>query len=123
MEKIRSVLRAAEVDTTKGTITKDFIDTFIDKVYVAPEEDGSMCLSIKIFTGDTTEKYLQKLKCRTGIITTPTDRQKKNPDNTRVYDDESRTGYTIIKKCHPPTYLFPFFTQEFYDFSGTLKFA
>lgn len=97
MEKIRAVLRAAEVDASKGTITKDFIDTFIDKVYVTPEDDGSMCLSIKIFTGDTTEKYLQKLKRRTGIITTPTDRQEENPDITRVSDDESRTGHTFKK--------------------------
>ena len=66
MEKVRSVLRAAEQDIANGTITKDFIDTFIDQIYVTPEEDGSMCLAIKIFTGDTTEKYLENLRSRTG---------------------------------------------------------
>lgn len=97
MEKIRSVLRSAEKDASNGTITKDFIDTFIDKVYVTPEEDGSMCLSIKIFTGDTTEKYLKKLKRRAGIITTPTDYSDENPDTATVSDDASRTGHTFKK--------------------------
>jgi len=97
MEKIRSVLRAAEADVSRGTITKDFIDSFIDKVYMTPEEDGSMCLSIKIFTGDTTEKYLQKLKRRAGIITLPTGRHDETPDDTRGSDDDSRTGHTFKK--------------------------
>ena len=30
------------------------------------EEDGSMHLQIKIFTGDTTDKYLSNLRSRTG---------------------------------------------------------
>ena len=66
MEKIRSVLKAAETDVANGTITKEFVDTFIDKIFVTPQEDGSMLLQIKIFTGDTTEKYLDKLKRRAG---------------------------------------------------------
>ena len=64
MEKIRSVLKAAESDASQGAITKDFVDTFIDKIFVTPEEDSSMRLDIKIFTGDITEKYLEKLKRR-----------------------------------------------------------
>ena len=66
MEKIRSVLKAAETDVANGTITKEFVDTFIDRIFVTPMEDDTMMLAVKIFTGDTTEKYLQKLKCRTG---------------------------------------------------------
>ncbi|MCD8311677.1 MAG: hypothetical protein LUD43_04140 [Firmicutes bacterium] len=40
------------------------MDTFIDKIFVTPDGDGSMRLDIRIFTGDTTSKYLQKLKRR-----------------------------------------------------------
>ena len=67
MEKIRSVLKAAETDVANGTITKEFIETFVDKIFVTPEEDGTMRLDIKIFTGDTTEKYLEKLKRRSNL--------------------------------------------------------
>ncbi|MBP3468293.1 MAG: hypothetical protein J6K26_02100, partial [Lachnospiraceae bacterium] len=41
-----------------------FIDTFIDKIFATPEGDGTMRLDIKIFTGESCEKYLQKLKRR-----------------------------------------------------------
>ena len=77
MEKIRATLKAAERNAAEGTITKEFIDTFIDKIFVTPEADGSMRLDIRIFTGDSTEKYLQKLK--------------------RKADSESRMGHTFKK--------------------------
>ncbi|MCD7748392.1 MAG: recombinase family protein [Firmicutes bacterium] len=64
MEHVRAVLHAAEQDAVQGAITKEFVDTFIDKILVTPEGDGSMRLDIRIFTGDTTSKYLQKLKRR-----------------------------------------------------------
>lgn len=62
MERIRKVLRDAERDCAGGEITKEFIDTFVDKIFVTPEKDGSMRLDIRIFTGERCEKYLQKLK-------------------------------------------------------------
>ena len=62
MERIRRVLRDAERDCANGEITKEFIDTFIDKIFLTPEDDGSLRLDIKIFTGETCEKYLEKLK-------------------------------------------------------------
>ena len=77
MERIRKVLREAERKCETDAITKDFIDTFIDKIYVTPEGDGSLRLDIKIFTGDTCEKCLKKLKTRT--------------------NKESRTGHTFKK--------------------------
>ncbi|MCD8002635.1 MAG: recombinase family protein [Clostridia bacterium] len=64
MEHVRAVLHAAEQDAVHGAITKEFVDTFIDKIFVTPDGDGSMRLDIRIFTGDTTSKYLQKLKRR-----------------------------------------------------------
>ena len=77
MEKIRATLKAAEKSAGEGAITKEFIDTFIDKIFVTPEPDGSMRLDIRIFTGDSTEKYLQKLKRRA--------------------NSEDRTGHTFKK--------------------------
>lgn len=77
MERIRKVLREAERKCETDAITRDFIDTFIDKIYVTPADDGSLRLDIKIFTGDTCEKYLKKLKTRT--------------------NKESRTGHTFKK--------------------------
>ena len=62
MERIRKVLRDAERDCSSGMITKEFIDTFIDKIFATPEGDGTMKLDIKIFTGESCEKYLEKLK-------------------------------------------------------------
>ena len=97
MEKIRAVLRAAEADAAKGTITKEFIDTFVDKIYVTPEGDGSMHLAIKIFTGDVTEKYLQKLKRRAGITAPQVDGKEEDSDATDAPDAPGRTGHTFKK--------------------------
>ena len=77
MEHIRKVLRDAERDCRNGEITKEFIDAFVDKIFVTPEADGSMRLDIRIFTGESCEKYLQKLKNRADL--------------------DSRTGHTFKK--------------------------
>ena len=62
MEHLRKVLRDAEKQCQTEAITKDFVDTFIDKIYVTPEDSNTLRLDIKIFTGDTCEKYLERLK-------------------------------------------------------------
>ncbi len=77
MEKVRSVLAAAEKDVANGVVTKEFIDTFIDKIFVTPEGKNHVRLEIRIFTGDSTQKYLEKLKKRA--------------------DPEGRTGHTFKK--------------------------
>ena len=97
MEKVRAVLKAAERDIEKGEISKDFIDTFIDKIFVTPLEDKTLELRIKIFTGETTERYLKKLKGRVCIITTPSDRTEENAGISRVSDTQGRAGQ-ISKK-------------------------
>ena len=66
MDTIRRVLREAERDAAEGVINKEFVDRYIDKIFVTPEENGTMRLQIKIFTGETTDKYLTNLKSRTG---------------------------------------------------------
>ena len=62
-----------------------YLASSIDKVYVAPEGDGALCPAVKIFTGDAAERYLQKLRRRTDIITTQSDRQAETPDSARGY--------------------------------------
>ena len=65
IDTIRRVLREAKRDAAQGIINKEFVDRYIDKIFVTPE-DGRLKLQIKIFTGDTTDKYLSNLKRRTG---------------------------------------------------------
>ena len=106
MEKIRSVLRQAEQRAGSGAITKDFIDTFIDKIYVSPQDDGSMRLDIKIFTGDTAEKYLKKLKSRAGNINPAGERTGENPAISTVPGDDHSAGHTFkgicLRECGQP---------------------
>ena len=69
MDAIRATLEAARRDAAQGMITAEFVSKYIDKILVTPEEDNSMRLDIKIFTGENTQKYLAKLKSRTGHTT------------------------------------------------------
>lgn len=62
IETIRTVLREATKDAANGIITKEFVEQYIDTIFVTPQEDGSLKLEIKIFTGETTEKYLNNLR-------------------------------------------------------------
>ena len=66
IETIRRVLREAERDAAQGLISKEFVDRYIDNIFATPEEDGSLRLQIKVFTGETTDKYLANLRNRTG---------------------------------------------------------
>lgn len=65
IDTIRRVLHEAKRDAAQGIINKEFVDKYIDKIFVTPEE-GRMRLQIKIFTGETTDKYLTSLRGRTG---------------------------------------------------------
>lgn len=76
MERIKKVLRQAEEDCKNGEITKEFIDAFVDKIFVTTDGNTAR-LDIKIFTGESCEKYLQKLK--------------------RGGDSEGRAGHTFKK--------------------------
>ena len=67
MERIRRVLKEAEKNCENGVITKEFVDTFIDKIYATPIDERTMKLDIKIFTGEKCEKYLEKLKKHSGF--------------------------------------------------------
>ena len=66
MDAIRTTLEAARRDAAQGMVTVEWVNKYIDKILVTPEEDGSLRLDIKIFTGETTQKYLANLRSRTG---------------------------------------------------------
>ena len=66
MDTIRATLEAARRDAAQGMVTVEWVNKYIDKVLVTPEDDGSLRLDIKIFTGETTQKYLASLRGRTG---------------------------------------------------------
>jgi DNA invertase Pin-like site-specific DNA recombinase len=97
MEKVRKVLRDAEQNCANGVITKDFIDTFIDKIFVTPEGDGSLRLDIRIFTGDSTAKYLEKLKRRAGHMNLVSERIEENAVAATGTDDAVPAGQTFKK--------------------------
>ena len=62
MTKIRETLREAEENVAGGIVTKEFVDMFIDKIYVTPVDSETMKLDIHIYSGDSTVKYLKRLK-------------------------------------------------------------
>ena len=66
MREVRARLEAAIRDASTGMITNEFVAQYIDKIFVTLEEDDLARLEIKIFTGKSTEKWLQKLRGRTG---------------------------------------------------------
>ena len=66
MDTVRATLEAVRRDAAQGMVTVEWVNKYIDKILVTPEEDGSMRLDIKIFTGETTQKYLANLRSRTG---------------------------------------------------------
>ena len=66
MDNIRSTLEAARRDAATGMITNEFVEKYIDKILVTPEGNNILRLDIKIFTGESTRRYLEKLVGRTG---------------------------------------------------------
>ena len=66
IETMKAVMRNMELAAATGAITKEFVDEFIDRIFVTPEKDGVMRLDIKIFTGEATMRYFEKLAFRSG---------------------------------------------------------
>ena len=97
IDAIRRVLRDARRDAAQGIVTKEFVDRYIDKIFVTPEEDGSLRLDIRILTGESTQKFLNKLARRAGHITTPDPRPDTNPAVSRAPALVSSTGHTFKK--------------------------
>ena len=97
IDTIHRVLRDARRDAAQGIVTKEFVDRYIDKIFVTPEEDGSLRLDIRILTGESTQKFLQKLARRAGHITTPDAQPGKNPAVSRAPALAGPAGHTFKK--------------------------
>ena len=97
IEEIRKILANAQKDAASGIISKEFVDKYIDKIFVTPAEDNTLLLQIKIFTGETIEKYLRKFESRVGIITGELTEQQENPDAARVSEPCVSAGHTFKK--------------------------
>ena len=65
IDKLKGILMNAAQNAESGLIDKNFIDLYIDKIFVTPE-DGKLKLEIKVCTDEITEKYLDNIKSRTG---------------------------------------------------------
>lgn len=63
LDEIRTQLESAKRDAAEGLINTAFINKYIDKIYVTAG-GNTMSLNIKLFTGETCEKYLEKLRKR-----------------------------------------------------------
>lgn len=63
--EIRRVLQAARDDAVNGLINRDFVQKYIDRIFVTVE-NSNITLQIKLFTGESTMCYLEKLERRSG---------------------------------------------------------
>lgn len=63
--EIRRVLQAARDDAVNGLINRDFVQKYIDRIFVTVDND-KIQLQIKLFTSESTMRYLEKLERRSG---------------------------------------------------------
>lgn len=96
IDEIRNILLKAENEASQNMIDSAFINRYIDKIYVTPIEEGTVEISVKIFSGETVEKHLSTLRKRHKSIknTEKTD-ENESADNGTVND--IRTGHTFKK--------------------------
>ena len=99
IDEMRKVLARAQDEASQGIVTKEFIDKYINKIFVTPEDENTMMLQIKIFTGETTEKYLRKLESHAGNITTDMTEHGKSAENTMDSGTLSSMGHTFKNNC------------------------
>jgi len=97
IEEIKKVLANAQRDAANGVITKEFVDKYIDKIFATPAGENTMQLQIKVFTGDTTDKFLRKLERRAGVITGNLAQKAENPDTAGEAEVMRCTGHTFKK--------------------------
>ncbi len=97
MEKIRAVLAAAQHDVTQGSVSKEFIDTYIDRIFVTPMEENTAKIDIRIFTGERTEKYLRKLKGRVCQMINDVSDESENHVNKGADEGPGRMDHMFKK--------------------------
>ena len=62
IDGIQRVLAEAQRDAAEGVIGKDFVDKYVDRIFVTPETDREMRLDIRIFNGESAEKRLRRAR-------------------------------------------------------------
>ena len=97
IDGIRRVLAEAQRDAASGVIGKEFVEKYIDKIFVTPEAENAMRLEIRIFTGESTEKLLKKVRSRGGNMTPQASMQGTNPDSAGDSGNVGCTGNTFKK--------------------------
>lgn len=97
IEDIRKVLANAQRDASTGMIDKDFVDKYIDKIFVTPAGENTLQLQVKIFTGESTEKLLRKLESRAGIIIGDIADQEGKAVAAMAVSDINSAGHTFKK--------------------------
>lgn len=95
MVSVREVMRSAQRDAQAKIVTKDFVDKYIDKIFATPQEDGSLKLEIKIFTGEATEKYLSNLKKMTVDVSRTISDENESARTATDSGSAGRTGHTF----------------------------
>ena len=81
IESIRKVMADAQRDAARGLIDKEFVETYIGKIFVTPVDESTMRLTVRIFTDESTEKLLRKLEFHGGIMNREEARNEETPSN------------------------------------------
>ena len=97
IDGIRRVLAEAQRDAASGVIGKEFVEKYIDKIFVTPQAENEMRLEIRIFTGESTEKLLKKVRSRGGNMTPQASMQAADPDAAWDPGNVGCTGNTFKK--------------------------
>ena len=95
IEAIRTTLRKAQADAAQGLITKQFVDTYIDKIFVTPVDEETMKLDVRIFTGESSERFFKKLVFRSQLKPAVSVPECENPAISTVSGSAVSAGQTI----------------------------
>ena len=96
IEEIRNILQKAENEASENFIDSAFINRYIDKIYVTPIEEGTVEISVKIFSGETVEKHLSSLRKRHKSIKNAEKAAEKEPSDDGIVN-VCTTGHTFKK--------------------------
>jgi len=96
IEEIRNILLKAENEASQNMIDSAFINRYIDKIYVTPIEEGTVEISVKIFSGQTVEKHLSNLRKRHKSIKNAEKTDENESSDDGIVDIGS-TGHTFKK--------------------------
>ena len=96
IEEIRNILQKAENEASENFIDSAFINRYIDKIYVTPIEEGTVEISVKIFSGETVEKHLSSLRKRHKSIKNAEKTDENEPSDNGIVH-VGTTGHTFKK--------------------------